>query len=92
MPQRRRVPYYGRETATDLASPELQATRVAGALLLAACQPGVGAFFNFELRDEDRLAGWQSGLLWRDGSPKPAYDGYRKAALAARHGGGCGRP
>jgi hypothetical protein len=92
VPHPRRPPYYGRETAADLASPELQAARVAGALLLAACQPGVGAFFNFELRDEDRLAGWQSGLLWRDGTSKPAYDAYRTAALAARGGGDCAGP
>jgi hypothetical protein len=31
--------------------------------LLAHCQSVVGAFFNFELIGEDRLAGWQSGVL-----------------------------
>ena len=45
-----------------------QASQIRDALLLARCQPQVGAFFNFELLDEDRLAGWQSGVLWRDGT------------------------
>jgi hypothetical protein len=50
-----------------------QAMQLRDALLLAYCQPEVGAFFNFELRDESLLAGWQSGLLWSDGTPKPSY-------------------
>ena len=49
------------------------------ALLLANCQPEVGAFFNFELIDEDRLAGWQSGVLWRAGTRKPSYERFREA-------------
>ena len=49
------------------------------ALLLARCQPEVGAFFNFELIDEDQLAGWQSGVMWRDGTRKPSYEAFRKA-------------
>jgi hypothetical protein len=40
----------------------------------------VTGFFNFELLDEDKLGGWQSGLLWRDGTRKPSYDVF-KAAL-----------
>jgi hypothetical protein len=92
VPRSRLHRYYGRESAADLASPTVQAVRVAAALRLAACQPGVGAFFNFELRDEDRLTGWQSGLLWRDGARKPAYDAYRLAAHAASGGDGCDRP
>ena len=54
-----------------------QATQLRDALLLARCQPAVGAFFNFELIDDGELAGWQSGLLWRDGTRKPAYDVFR---------------
>jgi hypothetical protein len=56
-----------------------QASQLKDALLLATCQPEVGAFFNFELIDEDRLAGWQSGVLWRDGTRKPSYQAFREA-------------
>jgi hypothetical protein len=56
-----------------------QAGQLRDALHLAHCQPEVGAFFNFELIDEDRLAGWQSGVMWRDGTRKPSYEAFRKA-------------
>ena len=56
-----------------------QAGQLRDALLLAHCQPEVGAFFNFELIDEDRLAGWQSGVMWRDGTRKPSYEAFHKA-------------
>jgi hypothetical protein len=58
-----------------------QASQLRDAIRLAYCQPAVSGFFNFELLDEDRLGGWQSGLLWRDGTPKPSYDAF-KAAIA----------
>ena len=38
----------------------------------------VGALLSV---DEDKLGGWQSGLLWRDGTRKPSYDVF-KAAIA----------
>jgi hypothetical protein len=63
-----------------------QASQLRDALLLARCQPAVGAFFNFELLDEDRLAGWQSGVLWRDGTNKPSYDAFKDAVHLARSG------
>jgi hypothetical protein len=56
-----------------------QATQLIDALQLAYCQPAVGAFFNFELADESSLAGWQSGLLWSDLTPKPSYVAFRSA-------------
>jgi hypothetical protein len=52
---------------------------------LAACQPRVAAFFNFLLVDEDRLGGWQSGLLWADWKRKPAF-AYRTAIEQPRGG------
>jgi hypothetical protein len=58
-----------------------QATQLHDAILLAYCQPAVSGFFNFELLDEDKLGGWQSGLLWRDGTRKPSYDAF-KAVIA----------
>ncbi len=63
-----------------------QASQLRDALLLAHCQPEVGAFFNFELLDEDRLAGWQSGVLWRDGTRKPSFQAFRDAIAAVRAG------
>jgi len=56
-----------------------QARQIRDALLFARCQPHVGAFFNFELLDEDRLAGRQSGVLWRDGTHKASYDAFKDA-------------
>jgi len=89
VPPSKRGAYHGRENVTTVDA-RLQARDVADALLTAACQPGVGAIFNFELVDEDRLRGWQSGLLWRDGTPKPAYDAFRRAAAAVSAGdAGC---
>lgn len=82
--------FAGRENAVTI-SPTAQAERVRAAILLAACQPDVRAFFNFELVDETRLAGWQSGLLWPGGEEKPAAAAFSEAAAAARRGGiACG--
>jgi hypothetical protein len=58
-----------------------QASQLRDAVLLAYCQPAVSGFLNFELVDEDRLGGWQSGLLWRDRTRKPSYDVF-KAVIA----------
>jgi len=77
--------YTGRETAAT-TTPALQAGRVADAVRLAACQPRVRAFFNFELVDESRLAGWQSGLEWRGARPKPAAAAFAAAARAVAKG------
>lgn len=54
-----------------------QGSQLRDAMLLAYCQPFVTGFFNFELLDEDRLGGWQSGLLWRDGTRKPSYEVFK---------------
>jgi hypothetical protein len=58
-----------------------QSTQLRDAILLAYCQPAVAGFLNFGLLDEDRLGGWQAGLLYRDGTRKPSYDTF-KAAIA----------
>jgi hypothetical protein len=50
-----------------------QATQLRYAVRLAYCQPYVGAIFNFLLRDEADLAGWQSGVLWADGTRKGSF-------------------
>ena len=78
--------YTGTETERRPVSEDEQAAQLAAAVRLAYCQPGVGAFFNFELRDDSSLAGWQSGLLRPDWSPKPAFVSFLEAVSAVRSG------
>jgi hypothetical protein len=77
--------YEGRENVPSI-TPEQQAVQLGEAILLAACQKHVRAFFNFELVDEARLTGWQSGLLWRDERQKPAAAAFARAARQAAAG------
>ncbi len=96
VPRHKRRHYNGEETdhwAVPPVAPEGiepwfrdQASQLRDSLVLAHCQPEVGAFFNFELIDEDRLAGWQSGVLWRDGTRKPSYDAFREAVALVQSG------
>jgi hypothetical protein len=83
IPTRLRRRYTGRETVETMTAAE-QSQRLAQAIELAGCQPDVRAFFNFELVDESRLSGWQSGLIWRGVRRKPAAAAF---ALAAQHAG-----
>ena len=78
------VPAWSPTEAGDTgAGPGLdQPMQLADAIELAYCQPAVGAYFNFHLIDERDLGGWQSGVLWADGSPKPAYQALRQTAGA----------
>jgi len=96
VPRSKRRYYWGEETdphAVPPVAPEGsepwvrdQASQLRDALLLAHCQPQVGAFFNFELLDEDRMAGWQSGVLWRDGTRKLSYEALKAAVELVRSG------
>ena len=61
-----------------------QATQLRDAVPLAYCQPAVTGFLNFGLLDEDRLGGWQAGLLWRDGTRKPSYDTFKAVVAEVR--------
>ena len=54
-----------------------QAKQLTDSLRLMYCQPHVEAMFNFLLRDEREMAGWQSGVFWADGSPKGSLEAYR---------------
>jgi hypothetical protein len=90
VPPRDKMRYYrGRENdhyalpavATDGVD---QSTQLKDAILLAYCQPAVTGFLNFGLLDEDRLGGWQSGLLYRDGTRKPSYDTFKAAIEEVR--------
>ena len=77
--------YDGRENVATI-DPALQAQRLGEAIRLAACQTRVRAFFNFELVDETRLVGWQSGLVWRGVHRKPAAAAFAAAARQAAAG------
>lgn len=65
--------YNGVENVHSLLSFAAQARQLSDAIQLAYCQPAVEALFNFELADDPALAGWQSGLLYPDWTPKPSY-------------------
>jgi hypothetical protein len=96
VPAHKRQGYSGEETDPRTLPPVAPTGSVAGtrdqagqlrdALLLAYCQPEVGAYFNFELMDEQRLAGWQSGVMWEDGTRKPSYQSFRKAVVLVHEG------
>ena len=97
VPIRKRGAYTGRETNTLLVPALLygratsnfssdQSSQLRDALELAYCQSAVGAFFNFQLTDESALSGWQSGLLWADGTPKPSYRIVKQAVTAVALG------
>jgi hypothetical protein len=85
-PPRRIVARYQGSENVRTVTPVAQAAQVRAAMLMAACQPHVHAFFNFELVDERRLAGWQSGLFWSDSTPKPAAIAFADAAFLIRSG------
>jgi hypothetical protein len=86
-PDKRRF-YRGRENDRAIparASGRLDhATQLRDAILLAFCQPTVTGFLNFGLLDEDRLGGWQAGLLWRDGTRKPSYEAFKALVAEVR--------
>ena len=63
-----------------------QATQLGDGLRLAYCQPYVAAFFNYLLRDDADLRGWQSGVLWRDGTPKGSFRSFQSAVTDVREG------
>ena len=77
VPRAKRRSYGGVENVRTLLPAPDQSSQLRDAIELAYCQPGVGAFFNFMLADETQLAGWQSGVLYADWTPKPSF-----AALA----------
>lgn len=71
-------------SATSLA-PD-QATQITDAVRLAACQPYVGAYFNFLLWDEVNLFGWQSAPYWSDRTPKESLPMFRQVFAEATSG------
>jgi hypothetical protein len=68
-----------------------QATQLAEAIRMAYCQPYVEAVFNFLLRDEIDLGGWQSAPIWVDWTPKGSYPALQAVIREVRSGGvSCG--
>jgi hypothetical protein len=61
----------------------LQARYLDEAALRAYLAPRVDMLIHYMVRDDAEPAGWQSGLLARSGTAKPAYDAFR-LPLAAR--------
>jgi hypothetical protein len=63
-----------------------QATQLTDELRLTYCQPYIQADFNFMLEDEQSLGGWQSGLLWADGTRKGSYGAFKSAVAEVNSG------
>jgi hypothetical protein len=72
--------------ALALADTKSQSEQLVAAISLAYCQPAVGAFFNFELYDEHRLAGWQSGVLYTNGERKASFPAFKQVAARSAAG------
>jgi hypothetical protein len=98
VPADKRGAYRGRESNRQLVQAVVPAKRTTAfvqpdqvaqlrdAWNLAYCQWAVGAIFNFQLADEVQLSGWQSGLLWADGTPKPSYAPFKEIVAAITAG------
>jgi len=63
-----------------------QATQLTDELRLTYCQPYIQADFNFMLEDQQVLGGWQSGLLWADGTRKGSYGAFKSAIAQVNSG------
>ena len=57
--------------------PKTQAKYLAQAWAIAKKNPRIDTFFWFLLRDENRLQGWQSGLLNKSSVRKPSFSTFR---------------
>jgi hypothetical protein len=60
-----------------------QASYLTKAVAVARAHPRIDMFLWFLLRDEDRIGGWQSGLMTFEGTRKPSFDAFRRAASGA---------
>ena len=84
-PPEKRPLYTGSEIVPTV-DPVEQARIYRQALQLAACQPTVAVVLLFHFRDEPALEGWQSGVRYVDGAPKPSLAPVRESLLAAADG------
>ena len=82
--------YAGGEPDTPAPAQESRApdqhTQILDAVRLAACQPYVGAYFGFLLRDQEDLSTWQSGVQWADGTKKDSYGAFAAVTAEVNEG------
>jgi hypothetical protein len=72
--------YTGTEPSTIKPVPErTQAAFYRQALAMSFCQPTVAGILIFQAKDEQALAGWQSGVYYVDGTPKTSLRAVTKA-------------
>jgi hypothetical protein len=95
IPAEKRELYGGFEPATTRPISELaQAAAYRRAIQLAYCQSNVAGMLLFHTHDEVGRPGWQSGLVYADGSPKTSLEPVRRAMESAGTGslGACPVP
>ncbi len=84
IPAEKRELYGGVEPATTRPVPEAtQAAAYRRAIQLAYCQSNVAGMLLFHTHDEPGRPGWQSGLVYADGSPKTSLEPVRRAIESA---------
>ena len=84
IPADKRALYGGVEPATTRPIPEAaQAAAYRRAIHLAYCQSNVAGMLLFHTHDEPGRQGWQSGLVYADGTPKTSLEPVRAAMEAA---------
>ena len=59
-----------------------QAAYLVQAVSIVRANPRIDMFLWFLLRDEQRLSGWQSGLMTYDGKRKPSFAAFQRAAIS----------
>ena len=84
IPAEKRELYGGIEPATTRpVSEAAQAAAYRRAIQLAYCQSNVAGMLLFHTHDEPGRPGWQSGLVYADGSPKTSLEPVRRAMESA---------
>ena len=84
IPAEKRELYGGVEPATTRPVAEsTQAAAYRRAIQLAYCQSNVAGMLLFHTHDEPGRPGWQSGLVYADGSPKTSLEPVRRAIESA---------
>ena len=87
IPADKRELYGGVEPATTRPIAETaQAAAYKRAIQLAYCQSNVAGMLLFHTHDEVERPGWQSGLVYADGSPKTSLEPVRLAMEAGGNG------
>ena len=84
IPAAKRELYGGVEPTTTRPVPEAaQAAAYRRAIQLAYCQSNVAGMLLFHTHDEPGRQGWQSGLVYADGTPKTSLEPVREAMKSA---------